>query len=60
MISPTIRAWKNGGKRVERAGLHIMGRKTYQGMAEYIPAADADHPYAKVMNSAPKGSSPAR
>ncbi len=49
---PGLEEWR--GSALERAGLHIMGRKTYQGMAEYFPAADADHPYAKVMNSAPK------
>lgn len=36
------------------AGVHIMGRITYQGMAQYFPTADSDHPYAEVMNSAPK------
>jgi dihydrofolate reductase len=30
-----------------------MGRVTYQGMAQYFPTA-ADHPYAEVMNKAPK------
>jgi dihydrofolate reductase len=38
---------------LERAELHIMGRVTYQGMAQYFPTA-TDHPYADVMNKAPK------
>lgn len=38
---------------LERAELHIMGRVTYQGMAQYFPTA-ADHPYAEVMNKASK------
>lgn len=49
---PGLEEWRRG--KLERAGLHIMGRKTYQGMAGYFPAADAGHPYAEVMNSAPK------
>jgi dihydrofolate reductase len=38
---------------LERADIHIMGRVTYQGMAGYFPTA-ADHPYADIMNAAPK------
>jgi len=38
---------------LEHAELHIMGRVTYQGMAQYFPAA-AGHPCADVLNSAPK------
>jgi dihydrofolate reductase len=49
---PGLEAWRGGA--LERAGLHIMGRKTYQGMAGYFPTAGDDHPYAKIMNSAPK------
>jgi dihydrofolate reductase len=49
---PGLEAWRGGV--LERADLHIMGRKTYQGMAEYFPTAGDDHPYAKIMNSAPK------
>jgi len=49
---PALEAWRRGV--LERAGLHIMGRKTYEGMSSYLPTADADHPYAEVMNDAPK------
>jgi dihydrofolate reductase len=38
---------------MQRADVHIMGRVTYEGMAEYFPTA-AGHPYADVMNAAPK------
>jgi len=38
---------------MERAGVHIMGRVAYQGMAQYFPTA-TDHPYAEVMNKASK------
>jgi dihydrofolate reductase len=37
----------------EHADLHIVGRKTYEGMSSYFPTAQ-DHPYADVMNAAPK------
>jgi dihydrofolate reductase len=40
-------------RALERADVHIMGRVTYEGMAGYFPTAD-DHPYAEVMNAAPK------
>jgi dihydrofolate reductase len=36
-----------------RAEVHIMGRVTYQGMAQYFPTA-TDHPYAGIMNKARK------
>jgi dihydrofolate reductase len=38
---------------LEQAELHIMGRNTYEGMAQYYPTA-TDHPYAEVMNKASK------
>jgi dihydrofolate reductase len=47
-----LEAWR--ATALKRAGLHIMGRKTYEGMAEYFPAADASHPYAEIMNTASK------
>ena len=37
----------------EKAAVHIMGRKHYQGSAQYFPQAD-DHPYADAMNAARK------
>jgi dihydrofolate reductase len=37
----------------EGADVHIMGRKHYQGAAQYFPEAD-DHPYAAAMNAARK------
>src|SRR5579862_968832 len=37
----------------EQADLHILGRKHYQDSAHYFPTAD-DHPYADVLNTAPK------
>ena len=37
----------------ERADVHIMGRKHYQGSAQYFPEA-TDHPYADAMNAARK------
>ena len=37
----------------EQADVHIMGRKQYQGSAQYFPTA-TDHPYADVMNAARK------
>jgi dihydrofolate reductase len=46
-----LEAWNLSS--LERAELHIMGRVAYQGMAQYFPTA-ADHPYAEVMNKAPK------
>ncbi len=37
----------------QHADVHIIGRGTYQGMAQYFPTA-ADHPYADVLNAARK------
>jgi len=37
----------------ENAALHIMGRKHYQGAAQYFREAE-DHPYADAMNAARK------
>jgi dihydrofolate reductase len=37
----------------QNAAVHIMGRKHYQGSAQYFPDA-VDHPYADVMNAARK------
>lgn len=48
---PAQEAWTLSS--LERAELHIMGRVTYQGMAQYFPTA-TDHPYAEVMNKASK------
>ncbi|HEY1642453.1 MAG TPA: dihydrofolate reductase family protein [Streptosporangiaceae bacterium] len=38
--------------RLRQAGTHIMGRVTYQEMAEYWPTSD--HPIAAPMNEIPK------
>ena len=38
--------------RLRQAGTHIMGRTTYQEMAEFWPASD--HPVAAPMNEIPK------
>jgi dihydrofolate reductase len=35
------------------ADVHVMGRKAYQGAAQYFPDA-VDHPYADAMNAARK------
>jgi dihydrofolate reductase len=48
---PAEEAWTL--RVLERTGVHIMGRVTYQGMARYFPTATG-HPYAEVMNKAPK------
>jgi dihydrofolate reductase len=37
----------------EAADVHIMGRRAYEGGAQYFPQAD-DHPYAAAMNAARK------
>jgi dihydrofolate reductase len=37
----------------ESADVHIMGRRHYQGAAQYFPEA-TDHPYADAMNAARK------
>jgi dihydrofolate reductase len=49
---PGHEAWRLAS--FERADVHIMGRKTYEGMSSYYPDNDDDNPYAGVMNSAPK------
>jgi dihydrofolate reductase len=48
---PAKEDWERGFLR--RAEVHIMGRVTYQGMAQYFPTA-TDHPYADIMNQARK------
>jgi len=40
---PAQEAWVRSF--LEAAAVHIMGRVTFQGMAQYFPTA-ADHPYA--------------
>ena len=47
---PEVRAWKVASLR--QAGTHIMGRVTYEQMAEHWPAATGD--YAAFMNDLPK------
>ena len=47
-----LEAWRLGS--FERSDVHIMGRKMYEGAAQFFPAAPADHPYAEFMNSATK------
>ena len=47
---PEVRAWKVASLR--QAGTHIMGRVTYEQMAEHWPAATGD--YANFMNDRPK------
>jgi dihydrofolate reductase len=47
---PDVRAWKVASLR--QAGTHIMGRVTYEQMAEYWPTAAGD--YAEFMNTLPK------
>jgi dihydrofolate reductase len=47
---PDVRAWKVASLR--QAGTHIMGRVTYQQMAEHWPDALGD--YAEFMNKLPK------
>jgi dihydrofolate reductase len=47
---PDVRGWKVASLR--QAGTHIMGRVTYEQMAEHWPAATGD--YAEFMNSLPK------
>jgi dihydrofolate reductase len=37
----------------EKADVHIMGRVSYQGMAQYFPTV-TDHPYVDAMNAARK------
>jgi dihydrofolate reductase len=47
---PDVRAWKVASLR--QVGTHIMGRVTYEAMAEYWPNAAGD--YADFMNKLPK------
>ena len=47
---PDVRAWKIASLR--QVGTHIMGRVTYEQMADYWPTADGD--YAAFMNNLPK------
>ena len=47
---PDVRAWKVASLR--QAGTHIMGRVTYEQMAQHWPNS-ADE-YAEFMNSLPK------
>jgi dihydrofolate reductase len=47
---PDVRAWKVASLR--QAGTHIMGRVTYEQMAEHWPNATGD--YAEFMNNLPK------
>jgi dihydrofolate reductase len=48
--TPELKRWKLD--RIQRAGVHIMGRKTYEGMASFWPKSkDA---YAAPMNDIPK------
>jgi dihydrofolate reductase len=43
------------GSQMERAGAFLLGRKTYQGFAEYWPTVDpAEEPAAAIMNEKPK------
>ncbi len=48
---PAQEAWERNS--LENAEVHIMGRVTYQGMAQYFPTATG-HPYAGIMNQARK------
>lgn len=47
---PDVRAWKVASLR--QVGTHIMGRVTYEQMAEHWPTAAGD--YAAFMNTLPK------
>src|SRR6185369_9456299 len=47
---PDVRAWKVASLR--QVGTHIMGRVTYEQMAEHWPTAAGD--YADFMNKLPK------
>jgi dihydrofolate reductase len=47
---PDVRAWKVASLR--QAGTHIMGRVTYEQMAEHWPNATGE--YAEFMNNLPK------
>jgi dihydrofolate reductase len=45
-----LKRWKL--ERIRHAGVHIMGRVTYEGMASYWPSSTDD--YAEPMNQIPK------
>src|SRR5271169_1372256 len=47
---PDVRTWKVASLR--KVGIHIMGRVTYEQMAEYWPNTTGE--YAEFMNSLPK------
>ena len=47
---PELKRWKL--ERIRRAGTHIMGRETYEGMASFWPTSTDD--YAAPMNEIPK------
>jgi len=47
-----LEAWRLGS--FQRAEVHVMGRRMYEGAAQFFPTAPADHPYAEIMNSATK------
>jgi dihydrofolate reductase len=47
---PAHEAWLAGS--LERAAVHLVGRKTYEGMARYFPTATG--PIADAMNRIPK------
>ncbi|MEO8701265.1 MAG: dihydrofolate reductase family protein [Kofleriaceae bacterium] len=47
---PELKRWKL--ERIRRAGTHIMGRVTYEGMATFWPSSTDD--YAAPMNEIPK------
>ncbi len=47
-----LEAWRQ--EKLKNAGLHIMGRNAYQGMSQFFPTADDDHPYAEIMNNGQK------
>jgi len=49
---PGLEAWRLGS--FERADVNVMGRRMYEGAAQFFATAPADHPYAEFMNSAPK------
>jgi dihydrofolate reductase len=47
---PELKRWKL--ERIRRAGTHIMGRVTFEGMASFWPTSSDD--YAAPMNEIPK------
>src|SRR5579862_551145 len=48
--NPDDEAWLSGS--LGRAGVHVVGRVTYEGMAKYFPTATG--PIADAMNRIPK------